>query len=177
MWSQDVLHFWFEELTPQDWFAKSDALDATIRERFTALHAQLRDQQVTIDEAPLSYLAAVIVLDQFSRNLYRGTPGAFACDERALQLSQHAIESGFDDDFTVSQRQFLYMPYMHSEDRDIQEQSVALFATLGDATIQKFADEHREIVERFGRYPHRNEILQRLSTSAELEFMKTHAGF
>jgi uncharacterized protein (DUF924 family) len=177
MWVEDVLEFWFEELTAQQWFAKSEALDAAIRARFGALHAQLRDGVIEIVAAPQPYLAAVIVLDQFSRNIHRGTPDAFACDARALALSQQAIERGYDRDFTKPQRQFLYMPFMHSEDRAVQARSVELFATLGDAYIQKFADEHRDIVERFGRFPHRNAILQRASTPSETEFLKTHSGF
>lgn len=177
MWVEEVLGFWFEELQPQEWFAKSDTLDETIRTRFGALHARLRDGELGIPNTPRGYLAAVIVLDQFSRNVFRGTPGAFACDARALALSQEAIAKGFDRDFSKSQRQFLYMPFMHSEDRAVQARSVELFATLGDAYIQKFADDHRDIVERFGRYPHRNHILQRDSTAEEVEFMKTHAGF
>jgi uncharacterized protein (DUF924 family) len=177
MWVAEVLRFWFEELTPQDWFTKSDALDDRIRERFAKLHELMRNGEIAIPDTPSAYLAAVIVLDQFSRNVSRGTPGAFACDARALALSQEAIARGYDRDFSKPQRQFLYMPFMHSEDRAVQARSVELFATLGDAYIQKFADEHREIVERFGRYPHRNSILQRASTAEEVEFLQTHAGF
>lgn len=177
MWVDDVLGFWFDELEPSDWFEKDEQLDARIRDRFGALHEALRSESVAVRDTPQGYLAAIIVLDQFSRNLHRGSPEAFACDERALALAQLAIERGYDRALTQTQRKFVYMPFMHSEDLDMQAKCVNLFSAIGDAESLRYAIEHRDIVARFGRFPHRNSILGRDPTPEEAEFMKHHAGF
>jgi uncharacterized protein (DUF924 family) len=177
MWFDDVLHFWFAELRTDDWFIKSDEIDRRCRDRFIDLHERLQQGSIDIPATPRAYLAAVIVLDQFSRNMFRNSPRAYAYDAQALHLAQQAIERGYDRGLSTAERQFLYMPFMHSEDRAAQARSVELFAALGDAVVQKFAEEHRDIIERFGRFPHRNAVLQRASTSDELEFLKVHKGF
>ena len=168
----EVLAFWFEELTPDDWFGGGDEVDARIRERFLALHESLRD------EVPESWrttargmLAAVIALDQFPRNLYRGSREAFAADPAALALAEEAVERGLDRAMSKDERKFLYLPFEHSEDPVVQARSVELFATLEDEDTLGYALRHQEIIDRFGRFPHRNEVLGRESTPEELEFL------
>lgn len=177
-WIDDVLHFWFEEVQPEARFVRSDALDATIRKRFVALHASLTEKvPATVTTTPAGALAAVIVLDQFSRNLYRNSPRAFASDTTALAIAQEAIDRGFDRELTRDHRMFLYMPFQHSEDRAVQRRSLELFASLELPQVLKYAQDHHDIVARFGRFPHRNRVLNRDSSNEEAEFLKTHPGF
>src|SRR5690349_9017030 len=131
-WVEQVLHFWFTELQPAAWFRKDERVDAVIRERFGGLHdevAQLRPEQLTTAR---DCLAAVIVLDQFSRNIFRGSARAFATDPLALSISAHAIAAGLDQQLDRQQRWFLYMPFQHSEDRAVQVRSIELFTQLDD---------------------------------------------
>lgn len=177
-WIDDVLGFWFGELTPKDWFTGSDEADERIRSRFLPVYEQLRKElpQAALSE-PRAALAAILVFDQFPRNMFRSKPEAFATDQMALQLSANAVEKGLDADMTPQERQFLYMPYMHSEVLADQERAVMLFSELGNEEARKFAVEHSEIVARFGRFPHRNKALGRESTQEELDFLKEHAGY
>ena len=170
---QDVLHFWFEQSTPAQWFQKDDAFDAAIRERFGALHARAAQGELwdwRHDAA--SRLAEVIVLDQFSRNLLRGRPEAFAQDGMALVLAQEAVARGLDAQLTPERRAFLYMPFMHSESARMQEESVRLFTALGQANNLDYAHQHQAIVQRFGRFPHRNATLGRATTDEEAAFLQ-----
>lgn len=173
-WVDDVLHFWFEELSQQDWFNSSTQVDDKCRARFgddyQALKAEPPDPR-SADARTL--LAAVIVFDQFPRNIFRKTPEAYATDAKALEMARHAVESGKDKSLPPTQRHFLYLPFMHSEDLMAQAQSVQLFNELGIPDGVKYARHHHDIVERFGRFPHRNAILGRRSTPEELEFLKT----
>jgi uncharacterized protein (DUF924 family) len=176
-WAAQVLHYWFEELRPAAWFRKDERVDAAIRERFGALHEELgrmRPEQFT---TPLESIAAVIVLDQFPRNVFRGSARAFATDALALAIAQHAIANGLDLQLTQQQRLFLYMPFQHSEDRAVQARSIELFEQLGIADNLDYAHRHKDIIDRFGRFPHRNEVLGRRSTTEELQFIATHRGF
>jgi uncharacterized protein (DUF924 family) len=175
-WVGEVIRFWFEELTEDRWFARSDALDAQIRERFLTLHEQLvaNDDPSVIAQRPS--LAAVIVLDQFSRHLFRGTPRAFAADSIARRLSRSAIEQGFDAAMKKQERLFLYLPFQHSEDRDDQALSLRLFESLGDAQMTRYALAHKVIIDRFGRFPHRNATLNRASTAEEIALLKEPMG-
>ena len=168
----EVLAFWFEELTPDDWFGGGEEVDARIRGRFLALHEALRD------EVPESWratargmLAAVIALDQLPRNMYRGSREAFAADPTALALAEEAVERGLDRAMSIDERKFLYLPFEHSEDPAVQARSVELFASLDDEDTLGYALRHKEIIDRFGRFPHRNEVLGRESTPEELEFL------
>lgn len=172
-WVADVLKFWFEQIEPDQWFEKDPTFDASIRERFLGLHEILvsRGNNGLLADAQTA-LAAVIVLDQMSRNMFRDTPRAFATDPQALWLAEAAIARGFDAGLTKDQRSFLYLPFQHAEDRQSQARSVALVASLGDPELQKWAEAHRVIVERFGRFPHRNGVLGRISTPDEIEFLK-----
>jgi uncharacterized protein (DUF924 family) len=176
-WAAQIVRFWFDELQPDAWFRKDESVDAAIRERFGALYeqlAQIRAQQIA---TPLESIAAVIALDQFPRNMFRGSPRAFATDALALSIAEHAIAAGFDVQLTPQQRLFLYMPFQHAEDRAVQARSIELFARLGLAENLDYAHRHKEVIDRFGRFPHRNEVLGRESTAAEREFVATHRGF
>lgn len=176
-WIDRVLRYWFEELTPQDWFTKSDAVDADIRSRFGSLHARVQGLPLQELTTPLACLAAVIVLDQFPRNMFRGSPRAYATDELARSIAERAIAAGFDRQLEGKRRSFLYMPFQHSEDRTAQARSVELFGALDDAEALDYARQHRGIIDRFGRFPHRNAVLGRESSAEEIEFMKTHRSF
>ncbi|WP_404934020.1 DUF924 family protein [Nitratireductor sp. ac15] len=177
-WHLDVLEFWFETLTPKDWFTVSEKTDALIRDRFGALHERLvRELPPEVFNEPKAALAAVIVLDQFPRNIYRRQPGAFASDELAMSVAGNAIEKGLDEGMSVPERQFLYMPYMHSEVLADQERAVMLFKSLGQEESLKYAIEHRDIVARFGRFPHRNRVLGRESGPEERAFLEEHEGY
>lgn len=170
---EQVLKFWYEELTPKDWFQKSEELDANITTRFKALLQQARlGECYTWRVTPEGRLAEIIVLDQFSRNIYRDTADAFAQDPMSLALAQEAVALGVDANMDLEQKSFLYMPYMHSESRLVHEQAVKLFDQPGLEEKLRFEIMHKEIVDRFGRYPHRNDILGRESTPEELAFLK-----
>jgi uncharacterized protein (DUF924 family) len=170
---QSVLDFWFSELGSDKWFAKSDALDAQIGASFLATHrAAAAGELASWRGDALGRLAEIIVLDQFSRNLFRDDARAFAADPMALALAQEAIAQGFDQQLSVVQRAFLYMPFMHSESLLIHEQAVQLFSVEGLENNLNFEHKHKAIIDRFGRYPHRNEVLGRVSTEAELAFLQ-----
>lgn len=167
-----ILHFWFTELTPKQHFAKDAALDEAIRTRFGAtLEAAAWCELFAWRDTPEGRLAEIIVLDQFSRNVYRDTPRAFAQDALALALAQELVASGQDRSLALAQRSFAYMPYMQSESALIHEQATALFSQPGLEDNLRFEHAHKAIIDRFGRYPHRNTILGRSSTSEELAFL------
>lgn len=169
----DVLEFWFEELGSDDWFSGGEQIDEKIKERFEGVHkAVAAGEYWKFRVTPDSYLAEVIVLDQFSRNLFRATPQAFTYDGQALTLAQQAIAAGFDTELPVQERMFLYMPFMHSESKLIHEQAVPLFESLGLEENIKFEKIHKDIVDQFGRYPHRNKTLGRESTPEEIEYLE-----
>lgn len=169
---QDVLRFWFEEATPAQHFGKDAAFDATIRARFAALHAAAaRCELAPWRDSPAGRLAEIIVLDQFSRNLFRGDARAFAADGMALALAQEAIRAGADRDMLAVRQAFLYMPFMHSESHAIHVDAERLFRRPGLEDNHKFELKHKAIIDRFGRYPHRNAALGRVSTPEELEFL------
>jgi uncharacterized protein (DUF924 family) len=172
MTHQDILDFWFEELTTRQHFVKDAALDALIRARFgTTLEAAARCELWAWRATPQGRLAEIVVLDQFSRNAYRDTPRAFAQDALALVLAQELVASGQDRSLSIAQRAFAYMPYMHSESELVHAQAVALFSQPGMEDNLNFELRHKEIVDRFGRYPHRNAVLGRTSSALELAFL------
>jgi uncharacterized protein (DUF924 family) len=177
-WDEEVLDFWFSELAPRDWFAGGPALDARIRDRFAGLHARLvREDGATI-VSPREHLAAVIVLDQFSRQIHREDARAFAADPLARRLADAALRAGHDADMSVEQRLFLALPFEHSEDAADQARAVALTEALGNAQWTQYAIAHRDLIARFGRFPHRNAVLGRTSTPEELAFLAEHGrGF
>ena len=168
----EILQFWFSEIDPAQWWVKDDAFDALIAARFGDVHREAASCECSDWRAsPTGRLAEIIVLDQFSRNMFRDRPESFAQDPLALALAQEAVRSGADRGLTPAQRNFLYMPYMHSESLRIHEAATALYARNGVTSTIEFARRHREIIERFGRFPHRNAILGRVSTPAEREFL------
>jgi uncharacterized protein (DUF924 family) len=171
-WAANVLRFWFEECAPEQWFKRDDALDETLRQRFLTVHATVAAlaNEACLADADTA-LAATIALDQFSRNMFRGTPAAFAHDPKALAIAQGAIARGFDTTLPEKRRQFFYLPFEHAEDAGAQARSVALFATLGEDYL-RWAEAHKVIIDRFGRFPHRNAILGRTSTPEEIEFLR-----
>ncbi|HEY0622523.1 DUF924 family protein [Sphingomonas sp.] len=171
--ARDVLDFWFEELTPEQHFIKDDALDATIRTRFAALHDFLMASGAAgWRDTPDCLLAAVIVLDQFSRNMHRGTPQAFAGDPLALALTMEAIGKGWDAGLPPERAVFLYMPLMHAENPEAQRLCIEKMAAIGRDEQVKYAIDHAVVIEQFGRFPSRNATLGRTSTAEELEYLK-----
>lgn len=172
MAATDIINFWFHEIQPKQRFTKDLEFDELIRTRFLDVHTRAAQGLLyTWREHPLDALAEIIVLDQFSRNMFRDTPAAFATDTLALVLSQEAIRRKLDNDLDNSQKAFLYMPFMHSESLEIHEIAVFLFSQVGLEDNLHFELKHKEIIERFGRYPHRNAILGRESTEEELDFL------
>ena len=172
MQAQDILDFWFDPDHRSLWFAKSDEFDAKIRERFQTIHHQATQAELwSWRKTAEGRLAEIIVLDQFSRNLYRDQPQAFAHDSMALMLAQEAISLQLDAQLSPDHRSFLYMPFMHSESKLIHEFALKLFQRLGNEINLSFEKKHKLIIDRFGRYPHRNAILGRSSTAEELEFL------
>lgn len=170
---QDVLRFWFEESSPKQWWAKDATFDAQIAARFGALHQQAVQGKLAAWRATAQgRLAEIIVLDQFSRNLYRNDARAFAADALAVRYAQEAVEEGADQQLSADQRYFLYMPLMHSESQAVHEQAMELFEKLGQADALDYEKKHKAIIDRFGRYPHRNAVLQRKSTAEEIAFLK-----
>jgi uncharacterized protein (DUF924 family) len=177
-WVNNVLQYWFGELTFDDWFTRKDQTDRTITERFLSLYRSL--VKAVPREAygePRAALATIIVLDQFPRNMFRGKAEAFATDDLALELARNALDRQFDAALDERMRHFLYMPFMHSEVLADQERCVSLFKSLGNGESARYAIEHRDIIARFGRFPHRNKVLGRGSTPGELAFLSGHEGF
>lgn len=171
---KEILKFWFEELKPEQWWAKDEHMDQEISHRFKNLHEQAsRGELYLWRTSPEGRLAEIIVLDQFSRNIFRNDPKSFSQDGIALTLSQEGVALGADKKLTSVQRQFFYMPYMHSESLKIHEVAVQLFEDLGIKNNLDFELAHQKIIKKFGRYPHRNKILGRTSTQEEIAFLKT----
>jgi uncharacterized protein (DUF924 family) len=175
---EEVIAFWFNDLGPQNWFRKDDAIDARIAQRFASIHhAAAAGELWSWRETALGALAEIIVLDQFSRNMFRHDRRAFASDGMALVLAQEALRRALDRELSPAQKSFMYMPLMHSESTVIHVTAAKVFSQPGLEENLKFELDHKAIIERFGRFPHRNEILGRPSTPEELEFLKTSPGF
>ena len=174
--AHDVLHFW-RDAGPDKWLEKDEAFDRAIRDKFYATYeaaaqGQLHDWETTPDGT----LALIIVLDQFPRNLFRNDPRAFAADPLALAIAKRGLSSGVDRKVEHELVPFLYMPLMHAENLSDQNRCVDLFRDYGNANNLKFAEIHRDIIERFGRFPHRNAVLGRHTTAAEQAFLDS-GGF
>jgi len=167
----EIIEFWFTELKPKDHFIQSDEVDERIAD-FIEVHASAKAGETEPwRETALGALAEIIVLDQFSRNLFRGSAGSFAQDTLALELAQQAVSKGYDQELLPEQRMFMYMPYMHSESKEVHAQAVPLFESLGNKDTLKYEHIHKDIIDRFGRYPHRNEVLGRESTDEEVKYL------
>ena len=170
---REVLEFWFggQPGAPQKrWFDKNAAFDAEVRERFLPLHEQLAAGAQWLEAAD-PCLARIVVLDQFPRNMFRGTARAFATDAAALAAARHAVAAGYDLGMLPVERQFIYLPFEHSEALADQERACELMRPLGEEAYD-WALRHKRIIERFGRFPHRNAILGRPSTAEEIEFLR-----
>jgi uncharacterized protein (DUF924 family) len=166
--TDDILAFWFDEVGPDRWWVKSEETDAAIQARFADLREEWRAR--TADSflgSAREALAGVILFDQFSRNLFRDSAEAFATDTLALAIAKGAIENGLDETMTDDERSFLYMPFQHSEDLDDQQRSLLLFTSLGIQNAIDFAKKHHDIIEKFGRFPHRNAALGRADRPGE----------
>lgn len=174
-----VIKFWFDTLKPGDWFTKSNDLDQDIAKRFGATHLSLAGNipQEWRGSAE-TVLALIVVFDQFPRNIYRGTPLAFATDCLALKEAKSAIEAGLDQLVDAKRRPFFYMPFEHSEELSDQDRAVELFSRLGDEEMLRYAHLHRDVIVRYGRFPHRNAILGRENTAEETAYLaEPGAGF
>jgi uncharacterized protein (DUF924 family) len=172
-WAGEVLRFWFAELPKEQWFASADKLDEQIRFRFLEVQGMVAAApEDTLVADPQTALAAVIVLDQFSRNMFRGTPNAFENDAKALTIAEAAIGKGFAEALGGDERLFLYLPFEHHEGVEAQTRCVELMSALGDPELTQYAQAHKDIIDRFGRFPHRNAILGRRSTEEELKFLE-----
>lgn len=171
--SADVLRFWFEVLTPKDWFIKNEKTDSLIRERFhSTLQSALRGELFSWRKSEVGRLAEILVLDQFSRNIYRGRAEAFQGDPIALVLAQEAVFQNSDQKVEIGKRHFFYMPFMHSESKLVHDMALPYFSQPGLEDTFKYEILHKKIIDRFGRFPHRNQILGRTSTAEEIEFLK-----
>ncbi len=169
----DVINFWFSPEARPNWFKKSEAFDEEMRARFEWPYALARDGALEDwRETPASALALVILLDQVPRNIYRGTAQAFATDDNALAIAEAAVARGFNAHLGEEERVFLYMPFMHAENLAAQDRGVVLYEALGRPENLDYMRRHRDVIVRFGRFPHRNAVLGRQSTPEELEFLK-----
>ncbi|AMV72640.1 DUF924 family protein [Desulfuromonas carbonis] len=170
---RQILDFWFVETEPRMWWSANPDFDNLIRERFlTLLERAARAELYSWRREPKGRLAEIILLDQFSRNLYRQTPAAFSQDSMALVLAQEAVAADALADLTATERSFLLMPYMHSESREIHRWAEQLFRDHTPPASYEFELRHKAIIDRFGRYPHRNQILGRVSSAEERDFLK-----
>lgn len=170
---QKVLDFWFHEIDPTFWFKKDELFDQRLMDRFfTTYEYVISGKSADWRNTPEGRLAEIIVLDQFSRNMFRDTAKSFAADDLALHLSKEAIRVGDDQKLNPTQKSFLYMPFMHSESREAHAEAMKLFSQPGLEYNLKYEQLHKAIIDRFGRYPHRNKALDRTSTPEEVEFLK-----
>lgn len=170
--AQEVLAYWFEELDDADWWKKDPALDAAIAARFGALHVEAAAGVLAPWQAePRGAVALVVLLDQMPRNMFRDTPRAFATDEAAQAVTLAALDAGHEAALAHRERYVLYMPLMHAEDRALQARCLERFTALGSEKALGFARRHAAIIERFGRFPHRNAVMGRASSDEEAAFL------
>lgn len=168
-----IIQFWFNELNEKDWFSADTKLDNLIRERFLEIYQKAAAGELyTWRESEEGRLAEIIILDQFSRNIFRGHGKAYATDDMALVLAQEAIANEADNKLPTKYKAFMYMPYMHSESKLIHEIAVKLFSQPGLESNLDYEMKHKSIIDRFGQFPHRNKVLNRESSMAEIEFLK-----
>ncbi|MBX2849250.1 MAG: DUF924 domain-containing protein [Acidiferrobacterales bacterium] len=169
----EVLSFWFDEIESSKWWLKNQEFDRLIASRFGSAHlAASHAELFQWRSSAQGRLAEIIVLDQFSRNIFRDKKEAFAFDAQALTLAQEAVLLGVDKELPSMQTSFMYMPYMHSESAIIHQHAVKLFESIDSPKTLEFELKHKHIIDRFGRYPHRNKVLARVSTKEEIAFLK-----
>lgn len=175
---QDLIDFWFSDEVSQYWFNSTEEFDRQLREDYAELWQQAADGAlIEWQESASGSLSLVILLDQFPLNMFRGEAKCFSTEAQSREVAQTAIDQGFDIDMPTKQKSFLYMPFMHSESLDDQAKSLRIFSQPGLEDNFRFAKHHYDIVERFGRFPHRNAILGRDSTDAEIEYLNSKEGF
>ena len=177
---QDVINFWFKETESKQHFVKDLEFDKVVATRLEPYYQALLTKEITLDLFdPLALLAGCILLDQAPRNMYRDTPEAFASDARALELAKHAVAYGFDLALLANQRLFIYLPYEHAEDRHCQDAAVRLIRhSYGeDSDFYRYAVMHQDVIDRFGRFVHRNKILGRSSSVEERSYLAENGGF
>lgn len=176
---QDILTFWFEQAGEEKWWVKDPDFDAQIRQRYQDAHTKAAAGQMDHwMESAEGALALILLLDQFPRNIYRGSAFAFATDEKALNLARQALEQGYDKALSVEQASFFYLPFMHSERLEDQEKCVELFEAISDQVPNlPFAIAHRDVIQKFGRFPHRNKVLSRRTTAEEQAYLDDGGGF
>ena len=175
-WVAPVLDFWFREIDSQLWFASSDEFDERIRQGFLELHGHIARSDASEFAGARTLLAAIVVLDQFSRNMFRGSARAYSTDQLARRLAKRLIADGHDLAMTAAERYFVYLPFEHSEDREHQALAVRLIEPLGDESWTRFARMHQADIIRFGRFPQRNRILGRTCTDDEMAFLAASKG-
>ena len=170
---EEILNFWFKECKPEQWFKKNEDFDQIVENRFSSvIEDAIEGKLDSWEETETGCIALIILLDQFTRNVFRDTPRAFAGDKRALVLSQLCCDKDYLTNPDVQRRQFMLMPMMHSENFAVQDAALPLFKKYASEKDYEYAEKHREIIARFRRFPHRNVILGRKSTNEELEFLK-----
>ncbi|SVA39555.1 uncharacterized protein METZ01_LOCUS92409 [marine metagenome] len=170
---EEILNFWFKECKPEQWFKKKEDFDQMIENRFSdAIEDAIAGKLDNWEDTETGCLALILLLDQFTRNVFRDTPRAFAGDKRALALSQLCCDKDYLANPDIHRRHFMLMPMMHSENLAVQDAALHLFKKYASEKDYEYAEKHREIIARFGRFPHRNVILGRKSTNEELEFLK-----
>ena len=178
MTPDDILDFWFSEESRKRWFNSTPEYDRQVKEQFESVWQQVRNGELADwEETADGAVALVILLDQLPLNMFRDQPESFSTEEKSRQVARRAIGNGFDIELADEFMAFLYLPFMHSESLDDQDRSVMLFETAGLENNLKWARSHREIVRRFGRFPHRNNILGRESTPEEVEWLDSPEGF
>lgn len=174
--AEDILEFWFSERCKKCWFNSTPQMDEEIRSKYEALWKAARAGELDDwKDTPQGALALVIILDQFPLNMYRGRPESFATEAKAREISRYAVGRGLDRELNESEKLFLYLPFMHSESMADQDSSVELFQNAGLET--RWAEHHRDIVRRFGRFPHRNAILGRQNSEAEQAYLESDEAF
>jgi uncharacterized protein (DUF924 family) len=177
-WAEQLLHFWFVESSFEDWFKGGPAFDAIVTKRFAEWREALRELPTeTFRTDPHTALAAIILFDQVPRNAFRGQAEAFATDHAALAISRLVVAGAFDASLSKDERLFLYLPFEHSENIEDQRESMHLIGGLGDPELLRFALDHQAMIERFGRFPHRNKALGRADRPGEAEAVAAGGGW
>ena len=177
--TDEILDFWFSDEVTQKWFEKDEDFDKEIKKRFLSTYNDAKKKRASmVGDSAEDMLARVLVLDQFPRNMFRGTKEAFVTDGFALRVATDAIKKKYDRKLTDDQKKFLFMPFMHSEDLKDQRTAVALFSRVKDKDSLEFAVRHKEVILRFNRFPHRNDAMNRASSEQEEKFLaKTPVGY
>lgn len=176
--AQEIIHFWFDKTSPEQYFTKDLDLDMRIKERFETVYWDIvKGKTADWRTSPEGRLAEIIALDQFARNMFRDDKQAFAADNLALSLAEEAVAVSADKEVSYEQQVFFYMPYMHSELKSVHEKAEELFFSYGSASHLEFERKHKAVLDQFGRYPHRNDTLGRVSTPEEIKWLASGGGF